>query len=841
MGDIRQELMALRLRKDLAALRAHGGSGEGSQRLPGSVADRWREPDTVDSEGRTVAGESKRLSVGEDLTADALDLLGGGVRGLASMGGLVVDAATFAGPGAGIRRAAKGSALPATEAAGEWANRRINESQANAGLDEGALELREGRSEALRMVGETVLDPSVAVGGSRVARAGSNADEIAKVFARRIAEATDPAAKQAIEAEMRDAVQAASSAPARDVAVVQQDGPAGASDSPVAGQSGKRDRNIVSRALNDQRWSQAGTTTLRETPSGAEAATKLHEVEAMADGAAARPLRSLETLPKWDIEKRRQLGAILDGRLDPAQADPEVARMASEQRGFLDQVASAAESVGVQLQTPDGRMVPFGRREDYFPHWRRSEDGKSVFRAESVADPDGTRIGSLQHTRTGGTGDFLDDPLDVLPAYFENAWRRIAETRHFGSDIGAAVDDFAKRAAAEGADEGTVREILSGALGGGVRSNSEMTGLARDVMNFQVGTKLVTSVLSNATQTANTVAAAGFRNSARAIYDVGKWMATKDDEIIRAALDSGATVEAFKRHLVQGREDALSASFANFVLKNTGFNFVEKVNRLVAAQAGILQVDQLVRMAERGSPVARRKLDELGIDGAEAVRGGLSLQQRARAGFEMSHRTQFGLRPEDLPPGWSGSPAAKVLLQFKGFGFKQAKFMQDELLRPAMRPGPERDFGPLARYLVAGGVLYGSADVARDALYARLGDEPPHVVRQFAEGAGLAAMSGLWGQALGAQRYGIRGGAEFVLGPTGSDIWRQIDTLKEATVGAAAVGLKSGAEAGVRHAREAWIDDLEGTVSGTRAVTNRLKNARARIEASETARRKALQ
>jgi hypothetical protein len=254
-------------------------------------------------------------------------------------------------------------------------------------------------------------------------------------------------------------------------------------------------------------------------------------------------------------------------------------------------------------------------------------------------------------------------------------------------------------------------------------------------------------------------------------------------ELVDAAVRSGAALEGMIHSLKVGDASSVSAQLAQATLQYSGFTAVEKFNRLHAAQSGINYAQDLAGALAgtkklpwlRGTKKHMAdQLEKMGIDPLDVMqRGGqLTDQQQLDAGFYMSHKTQFGLRPEDVPLGWTSSPFAKVAFQFKGFGLKQAKFIKDDLIKPVK----DGNVMPLARFLVAGGVVGGGSEAVRDALAGKFEEiQDKSLMEHFAGGLVAVAMSNILASAYRSAEFGDS--LKFLAGPAFGDIGTLFDVV----------------------------------------------------------------
>lgn len=591
-----------------------------------------------------------------------------------------------------------------------------------------------------------------------------------------------------------------------------------------------------------------GLTALRKSgPVGAEIADKLSRAQRRFAQMAVEPIEALRPVRHLSKQQQQQFVDLLDGKVTADQVTPNVRTLAAAHRRFLDQFGAAAEEHGLMIQLADGTWVPFQRRPDYFPHLKKDDPDGSVF-VGSDELPTGARVGSLEHAREGEM-DFLRDPVQALAAYYSGAARKIAEIEQFGSEMTKVVDQYVRAASKGGEKSEFIRDALHRSLGGGPRPLHAVQGVVGDAMNVQVFTKLMTAVIGNATQTVYTFTKAGAKNTAGAIFDFVRGT-IGDREVLAEAIRSGAPIEGMINDLLAGKQGRWSALLARGTLRATGFTGVEHANRIIAAGAGIRTAEDLARVAsgkailpwfgtEKAKARALTELEKMGIDTAKFQKTGkLSEQDRLNAGFWMSHRTQFGTRPEDMPFGWSASPQARLMTQFKGFSFKAAKFLKDEVVTPALKGNPT----PLLRFAAGAGVLGGLSETARDILFDRNDwkeyrdgaiTDREYLKRKVIDGIVAVSMANTVASIYKAGEYGVRGLEDWLIGPTLSDMRRQTDVvekmkvfpaIKESVATRSVEPIASVGQAAVEdvmHGEGPITRDINKTVPATRALTNR--------------------
>jgi hypothetical protein len=287
------------------------------------------------------------------------------------------------------------------------------------------------------------------------------------------------------------------------------------------------------------------------------------------------------------------------------------------------------------------------------------------------------RHGSLEYAREVDLPIYDPDPLRVLPTHLTSASIRLAQIAQLGQDNQVVNKELLAIELAGGNRE-FVEKAVDRMMGVNEASREQDKRLVRKLLAIQAF-KLTTAAIPNATQSFNTLLATDFWSLAagiRATFGKKGW---------RFAVESGATIEPVLHEAV--RELAGSSRLVQKYLKAVGFTQVERMNRVIAANAGAVYAGKLLEALKKDPrrKRPRRVLLELGVDVDRAVRhGSLSANDVLMAAKRLSDITQFRARPEDLP-GPASDPLLRLAFQFKSFAYQQARFLKqqtfDELRR----------------------------------------------------------------------------------------------------------------------------------------------------------------
>ena len=420
------------------------------------------------------------------------------------------------------------------------------------------------------------------------------------------------------------------------------------------------------------------------------------------------------------------------------------------------------------------------------------------------------RAGNIELARTRDIPNAIleRDPAKVIPRYLGQVYNRMAFAKEFGIK-GQQLDELlsmAQDAAEGGMLEADIALELADLIKGRPRfSKSGLDDISRKIAGFNVLNKMgPLSTLSNMSQSTNTIIAEGLGN-----FMTGASRALRDPNSKVGAI-------AFNRSLRDAMEQILGATregWASKWLSLSGFNQQERINRLLAANAGIATMERLLasprtastakdlakRGYTKGLETAFRTLGRMPTKSDDVMRlakmweprfGDLNeayyaaekaVDDLLRVGLKASEKTQHATKFLDLPPGWQ-TPEGRLFTQFKSFLHQQTRFLMREVVSPAM----EGNYGPLYRAMVAFGIGGPAVAEARDLYRQGMGwiltgeaPAPRHefdwdhpIMSMLADSVYVGGM-GLAGDIVQSAAQGRL--ADFVMGPTLSDVvdWTQ--------------------------------------------------------------------
>jgi hypothetical protein len=377
-----------------------------------------------------------------------------------------------------------------------------------------------------------------------------------------------------------------------------------------------------------------------------------------------------------------------------------------------------------------------------------------------------------------------DDFIRVLLNHSKGANRRNVFGEGMGGDGTKWMESMVDAAVAEGGSRTFASNLIKQVFNEKyeVEAMSKITSL---MMSSQVAAKMTLALLPNMTQSLNTLAWGGIRNTAKGTFqsmkkesrdNVYKTGATADSIIEGVAktfnrqsqLGSGAGPAAF--HAVEGASQRL----ADMTLRYTGFNQVERWNRIISGNTGLVTLRDLVAKGKNGMlkgetlERARRKTQSMGInlDDAVAKFGNVSPAEwadiEAQAIFRAAELTQFIPGTHRRPEFWD-TGIGRMMFQFKNFALGQTRFLTQQVYREAALGNT----APLAYWLAAAPV---AGELVRDAKSLIKGKQRESSgLDRVIENTLAVGGIGLASDVLTAAKWGNMG--EFIMGPTVSTLF----------------------------------------------------------------------
>ena len=347
----------------------------------------------------------------------------------------------------------------------------------------------------------------------------------------------------------------------------------------------------------------------------------------------------------------------------------------------------------------------------------------------------------------------------LMTRYATKAANRTAFVKNFGAK-GERFDALLKSAEIE--DKGIMTELFSH-VKGDIEYNSkynykpETKNLWRKYMEWQTGFKigLGYAPLMNVSQaTISTALEAGYIPFFRGLFSLTN---KNTRELIEK---SGVTnYSMFNEMIGISNQSKITNKVVEGLSKFSGFNGINKINQITAAATARVLVDDMFKAVKGQGLLGRSKLrrewaasklNQLGIDSKVSR---LTDDDYVRAMSKFARRSQ--LQKDILEdPLIFNNPKAKMLTQFKRFGYRQYNYLMD-LARHDIAYG---NFMPIMRLAIAGVAGAYTANQAKDFMKRWIsGEVPPNAdggmpenIQEIAEGVMAVGAFGFMGELVSA-------------------------------------------------------------------------------------------
>jgi len=404
-----------------------------------------------------------------------------------------------------------------------------------------------------------------------------------------------------------------------------------------------------------------------------------------------------------DPEKWDEFVTALDTGM---QARPEVQKFVDIEKAALANFGSRAEASGMGFKTPEGTLLKFQSRENYWPHQygddfyknpevqiaalskrygitveeankiiirSKEHGGRLIPENEAVRKrmaEFGERYISPQHTRELDLPGFLRTP-EALDRHYTNMSKRIVEAENFGPMDIADNKSPLGSLLAQTTDEPSIRAYMERILGREIHPNvpkSKAAKAASTILKGEAAVHLSLFPISNAQQLAAIPLKTGIGPFVKSLY-----RKVIDRTGVRERAFGGGAMEAADTDALQemGGKSTVNKTF--------GMSRSERTVRSAANEAGQIHVNDLFNDLKRNptNDRIRNKIEDLTRTPSNQLltQDALTQEQIDLAGARLSETTMGRAQPMDLPYAWSGGPGANLLLLFKKYGYRQAHTM----------------------------------------------------------------------------------------------------------------------------------------------------------------------
>lgn len=323
------------------------------------------------------------------------------------------------------------------------------------------------------------------------------------------------------------------------------------------------------------------------------------------------------------------------------------------------------------------------------------EEARTRLRMMSGDKP--AKVGTVNYGRVKNAGQYELDPAEWFPRWMAETEEQLQFADNFlinGDGLTILEDGIKNNDMLPRNWVDSIGQIIRGKGRGGDRETSD---IIRRITGLQVVTKMgIGSAISNASQSINTITRDGFFNFARGFTNVFS------DEGHRLALLS------YNKTVREGIAQAAGHSTKGMAAKYldiTGFNWIEKWNRYLAANSSVVTAKRMAQQYMRTkSPRLRDRLLQYGLDESDiqALDAGVELGRKTmdRIALTGAEVTQHATNWHQLPKVWQ-VPEMRIFLQYKNFAYNQTRFLFREVMQPAFQfigsGGKQGTMAPLLR------------------------------------------------------------------------------------------------------------------------------------------------
>lgn len=382
---------------------------------------------------------------------------------------------------------------------------------------------------------------------------------------------------------------------------------------------------------------------------------------------------------------------------------------AAELRKIFSEVREEAIKRKVEIQTSEGRFIPFSAVPDnpiYFPQKIKPEffgrgieaAAKKMVSHGSAPDlataertlqkfvyPRSVRIaGNIEKAKTFDLpDDLLRLDLSAADEYLSQVGETFSRTEVFGQRPNRFLSQVEKAIAREGGDATIARQVSDRVLrlSQDHLVESTMQGV-RALKSAAVYSFLGLAQIPNMSQAINSALLTNTRTFLRALNRVR----ANPEQARFLARRSGALTAEIQRE-VSKRLGAVSSGAEKF-LEKTQFFKGDTWGRVIANSAGRAHAQEMFQLLLENpqNPFARRMLSKLGLDADLLLRRGTILESELDlAGKLISDRTQFLGNQVFMPAALNEGTLGQLASIFKNYAINQGRLLKEGLVLEALR------------------------------------------------------------------------------------------------------------------------------------------------------------
>jgi hypothetical protein len=374
--------------------------------------------------------------------------------------------------------------------------------------------------------------------------------------------------------------------------------------------------------------------------------------------------------------------------------DPMVQLAVDTVRNIDSQFTSRVQASGMHLRLPNGEVVPFVGKENYWPRIydaslfkdkpalieRLIKQGLSPEAAskavgnmrrfgERLIDPQNARVLDLPEHRKD---------IGALLKHYDDMAHRVAASEIFGVKDIADPNTPISQLVAQTKDPSRVTKILTQYLDRETGVSPHEADFVKSVSKFTTLFYLSRFALSNTNQLAFVPVLTDLKSTGKALSQ----FISNPKKTWREAEATGALQTVMQEGMREvGGESLISKAF--------GIKVSEGSNRTISAIAGKHYAMDLFAKAKKGNVRAQKSISDLTLEPWETLSNQDRLTDKniAYAATRVVEKTQGRAQSIDLPYNWSRSPYVGLLLLYKKYAFVQGK-----LLKAALKNDPSKPF-----------------------------------------------------------------------------------------------------------------------------------------------------
>lgn len=467
--------------------------------------------------------------------------------------------------------------------------------------------------------------------------------------------------------------------------------------------------------LADDFFTSNYTVLVRDSPAGKSIANLIDKYRAETGRISGEIAANLkDVVNPLDKNQYTEFQQLLDKGGD--SQDPMVSIALGVARDIDTRFTQRVVNSGMHLKTPDGKMIPFVGKENYWPRMydpamfadkpafierliKQGLSPEAAAKAVGNARRFGERLIDPQNARVLDLPEHRKD-FGALLKHYDDMAHRVAASEILGVKDIADPNTPISQLVSQTRDPSRVTKILTQYLDreGGVAPYE--ADAVKKISKFTTAFYLSKFAISNANQLAFVPVVTNFSSTGKA---VAKFL-RNPQKTWREAEATGALQTVMQEAIREtGGESPISKMF--------GIKASEGSNRTISAIAGKYYIQDLFNKFQKNPNNARLRssLEDLTLENGDVLlkQPALTDKQVAYGATRVVEKTQGRAQSIDLPYNWDRSPYISLLLLYKKYAFVQGKLVKD-----AIKANPGRNIPLLLALFGATGEVTGDMKAA---------------------------------------------------------------------------------------------------------------------------------